>query len=72
MDDLDAPEPIYIPSIGLRALWRNFSVVVRVHSGALGRDRPLDRPLLRGPASQPYNHLWLSSKAGVCLKPFSA
>ena len=35
LDDLDAPEPIYTPSIGLRALWGDFPVVVRVHSGAL-------------------------------------
>jgi hypothetical protein len=35
LDDLDALEPIYTPSIWLRALWGDFPVVVRAHSGAL-------------------------------------
>jgi hypothetical protein len=35
LDDLDAPGPINTPRIRLRALWTAWSVVVRVHSGAL-------------------------------------
>jgi hypothetical protein len=42
-DDLDAPGPIYTPGIRLRDLWTSRSVVVRVHSGALGRNRPRRR-----------------------------
>jgi hypothetical protein len=34
MDDSDAPGPINAGRIGLRALWREFSVEVRVLSGA--------------------------------------
>jgi hypothetical protein len=34
MDKLDAAEPNYMPRMRLRALWRAFSVVVRIHSGA--------------------------------------
>jgi len=37
MDGLDALQRIYIARLKLRALWREFSVEVRVLSGALER-----------------------------------
>jgi hypothetical protein len=38
-DDLDAGGPIFHGRMRLRALWTAWSVVVRVHSGALGKPR---------------------------------
>jgi len=37
LDDLDAHEPIYTNRIGLRALWTDWFLEVRVFSGALGK-----------------------------------
>jgi hypothetical protein len=34
MDDLDAGAHIYVGAYEVEGLWRDFSVVVRVHSGA--------------------------------------
>ena len=39
LDDLDAPGSIYAPSTWLRALWTEWSVEVRVLSGALEKPR---------------------------------
>lgn len=44
MDDLDALGPINTALIRLRALWGDFPVVVRVHSGAL--EMPANRMVL--------------------------
>ena len=46
LDDLDAPGSIYTPGSRLRALWTEWSVEVRVLSGALGK--PRKRDFLRG------------------------
>jgi len=47
MDDSDAPGRINAGWIGLRALWTIWSVVVRVHSGALRRNYGFVEPKLR-------------------------
>lgn len=44
VDDLDAPGHICTPGFRLRALWGDFPVVVRVHSGALEKKRSACSP----------------------------
>ena len=69
LDDSDAPRSIYAPRIGLRALWTEWSVEVRVLSGALEKPRVWRAAWLARPAVTPPCRLCVPARllAGIVV-----
>jgi hypothetical protein len=70
LDDSDAPGPILRPCTRLRALWGDFPVVVRVHSGACKKSAS-QRGCLRSEASRRHRGLVPPIAAGGKSEHFS-